>query len=171
MRKGKRLQHTLQIGEPSVIAACAGHHDGGQHNTADVAAGGGERRSLPPLIGWCCVRRPIEWRGRRSGAKMQNISSMAISAFLPPAGLEQPPSGALDTGPGLTLIDWAVTTIMMGSSPMTDGGMAATGACMQVDGRWLALPYFDQPLPKTPVASCSAPRWPNNWRQQAGDLG
>ncbi|MEZ4665008.1 MAG: anhydro-N-acetylmuramic acid kinase [Caldilineaceae bacterium] len=163
---------TLQIGEPSVIAARTGITTVANFRTADVAAGG-QGAPLTSTFDWLVLRPPPNLNGVGGGWRaVQNIGGIGNVTFLPPADLDHPPV-ALDTGPGNALIDWAVSTISGGRLTYDkDGGMAAAGRVHHgLMEEWLALPYFDQPLPKTTGRELFSTALAQQWRRQADEFG
>jgi anhydro-N-acetylmuramic acid kinase len=138
---------TLQIGDPSVIAARTGITTVGNFRTADVAVGG-QGAPLVSLYDWIFLRpagpATAGWRA------VQNIGGIGNVTFLPPHGNDSAPL-AFDTGPGNVFIDWAAAVATAGQQTFDlDGRLAAAGrpAAVLLD-EWLKLPYFAQKPPKS----------------------
>ncbi len=141
-----KVTSTLQIGDPSVIAARTGITTMGNFRTADVAAGG-QGAPLVSLYDWVQLRPAANTSGWRA---VQNIGGIGNVTFLPPVGSTAAPL-AFDTGPGNVLIDWAAAVATNGQQQYdVDGRLAAAGepAGALLDA-WLQLPYFAQRPPKS----------------------
>lgn len=163
---------TLQIGDPSVIAARTGITTVANFRTADVAAGG-QGAPLTSTFDWLVLRPPSNLNGTMGGWRaVQNIGGIGNVTFLPPTELDHPPV-ALDTGPGNALIDWAVTTMTTGRLTYDkDGAIAASGRIHHgLMEEWLSLPYFELPLPKTTGRELFSTALAQQWRQQATHFG
>ncbi len=134
---------TLQIGEPSVIAARTGVTTVGDFRVADMAAGG-QGAPLAPYFDWAVLTHPT--RGRC----VQNIGGIGNVTWLPPRG-ETADVRAFDTGPGNILIDGLVSLLSGGRETFDrDGALAAAGTpddALLLD--LLADPYLATPPPKT----------------------
>lgn len=145
-----RVTSTLQIGDPSVIAARTGISTVGNFRVADVAVGG-QGAPLVSAFDWHLLRPPPQLNGRAGGWRaVQNIGGIGNVTLLPPLDQDVAPL-AFDTGPGNALIDWAAGVATGGQWRYdVDGELASEG---HVDegllADWLAHPYFSQPLPKT----------------------
>ena len=141
---------TLQIGDPSVIAAQTGITTVANFRTADIAVGG-QGAPLTSTFDWYMLRPAPNLNGiAGSWRAVQNIGGIANVTFLPPTDVDELPI-ALDCGPGNALIDWAASQATRGQLRYdVDGKLAAAGT---VDpallASWLEHPYFQQPLPKT----------------------
>jgi anhydro-N-acetylmuramic acid kinase len=134
---------TLQIGEPSVIAAATGAPVVADFRVADMAVGG-QGAPLAPYLDWAALGDPDRDRC------VQNIGGIGNVTWLP-AGGDRDAVIAFDTGPGNILIDALVTLLSGGAQAFDrDGVNAARG---QVDASMLAElmddPYLAQPPPKT----------------------
>lgn len=134
---------TLQIGEPSVIAARTGATVVADFRVADLAVGG-QGAPLVPYFDWCVLRHP-----ERSRA-IQNIGGIANVTRLP-AGGGLTDVRAFDTGPGNMVVDGLVTLLTGGAQTFDqDGHLAERGTVDEaLLAGWLRDPYLDQPPPKT----------------------
>jgi anhydro-N-acetylmuramic acid kinase len=134
---------TLQIGEPSVIAAATGAPVVADFRVADMAVGG-QGAPLAPYLDWAALGDANHSRC------VQNIGGIGNVTWVP-AGGDRDAVLAFDTGPGNILIDALVTLLTGGAETFDrDGVHAARGA---VDAAMLAElmedPYLAQRPPKT----------------------
>jgi anhydro-N-acetylmuramic acid kinase len=134
---------TLQIGEPSVIAAATGAPVVADFRVADMAVGG-QGAPLAPYLDWAALGDPERDRC------VQNIGGIGNVTWVP-AGGDRDAVIAFDTGPGNILIDALVTLLSGGMQTFDrDGEHAARG---RVDAAMLAGlmedPYLAQRPPKT----------------------
>ena len=135
--------HTLQLGDPAVIAIRTGVVTVGDFRQADVAAGG-QGAPLVPFADWLLLRSETVNRA------VQNFGGIANVTYLPAGGgLEQ--VVAFDTGPGNMVIDRAISLLTEGGEIIdTDGrtarrGIADKGLLMQL----MNHPYFSIAPPKS----------------------
>lgn len=145
-----QVNSTLQLGDPSVIAVQTGVTTVGNFRVADVAAGG-QGAPLVSTFDWHLLRPGATLCGVAGGWRaIQNIGGIGNVTFLPPQGSPSAPL-AFDTGPGNAFIDWATQRATAGQSLYDrDGLLAQQGqVCQPLLAAWLALPYFDQPPPKS----------------------
>lgn len=134
---------TLQIGEPSIIAAATGAPVVADFRVADMAVGG-QGAPLAAYLDWAILGDAERNRC------IQNIGGIGNVTWIPAAG-KRDAVIAFDTGPGNILIDAVVTLLSDGELTFDrDGAFAAAGA---VDDEMLdALmrdPYLQQSPPKT----------------------
>ncbi len=133
---GRRVASTLQIGEPSVIAARTGLPVIADFRVADMAAGG----KGAPLVPFLDYRL---FRSERHGRVALNIGGIANITVIP-ARATPDRVFAFDTGPGNMVMDQL-------APPFDAGGEKARAG--QVNEalleRLLADPYYAAPPPKT----------------------
>jgi anhydro-N-acetylmuramic acid kinase len=143
-RLGKLLvRSTLQIGEPSIIAARTGISTVADFRPADIAAGG-QGAPLVPFADHCLFSHP------RKNRVVQNIGGIANLTFLKARG-KVSDMIAFDTGPGNMVMDRVVSLATKGRlSYDKDGRLAAKGKVNQPLLRQLMKnPYLRQRPPKT----------------------
>ena len=117
---GRRVASTLQIGEPSVIAARTGITTVGDFRPADMAAGG-QGAPLVPFVDF------LLYRHARIGRVALNIGGIANVTVIP-AGAKLEDVFAFDTGPGNMVIDALVRHFTRGRKGFDrNAGMAAKG--------------------------------------------
>lgn len=131
---------TLQIGEPSVIAAATGAPVVADFRVADMAVGG-QGAPLAPYLDWAAL-------GDKSRNRcVQNIGGIGNVTWVP-AGGDRDAVIAFDTGPGNILIDALVTLLSGGEMSFDeDGRFGAAGA---VDATMLDSLMTDSYLRKAP---------------------
>lgn len=134
---------TLQIGEPSVIAAKTGAPVVADFRVADMAVGG-QGAPLAPYLDWAVFSDPVRNRC------VQNIGGIGNVTWVP-AGGSRDDVIAFDTGPGNILIDALVALLSDGTETFDrDGRYGASG---RVDEEMVAGlmrdPYLQQAPPKT----------------------
>ena len=136
------IRSTLQIGEPSIIAARTGVTTVADFRQADIAAGG----MGAPLVPWTDY---VLFAGQTPRA-VQNIGGIANVTYLP-AGASPDDVIAFDTGPGNMVIDEIVRRVTKGQRTYDrNGAMAAKGnvnPAVLEDA--LAHPYFRKRPPKS----------------------
>ena len=120
---GQRVASTLQIGEPSVIAARTGITTVGDFRPADMAAGG-QGAPLVPFVDFLLYRHP------RIGRVALNIGGIANVTVIP-AGAKLEDVFAFDTGPGNMVIDALVRHFTHGRKGFDrNAEMAAKGSLL-----------------------------------------
>jgi anhydro-N-acetylmuramic acid kinase len=140
---GQRVASTLQIGEPSVIAAETGVTTVGDFRPADMARGG-QGAPLVPFVDY------LLYRHARLGRVALNIGGIANVTVIPRAA--QPAQVlAFDTGPGNMVIDALVRHFTRGRMRYDRGArIAARGRLLPgLLDALLGDPYFRQRPPKT----------------------
>jgi anhydro-N-acetylmuramic acid kinase len=143
-RFGKRLvRSTLQIGEPSIIAARTGITTIADFRPADIAVGG-QGAPLVPFADYHLFSHPRKTR------IIQNIGGIANLTFLKARG-KVSDTIAFDTGPGNMVLDRIVFLATKGRlSYDKDGRLAAKGKISQPLLRELMKdPYLRRKPPKT----------------------
>jgi anhydro-N-acetylmuramic acid kinase len=133
-------RHTLQIGEPSIIAEETGIDVVADFRPRDIAAGGQGAPLVPFFDEWLFGAA----RHRRGLLNIGGIANVTL------VGAGRRPM-AFDTGPGNCLIDDAIRAFTKGRRLFDrDGAMARSG---RIDGRLLgrllANPYFNKRPPKS----------------------
>jgi anhydro-N-acetylmuramic acid kinase len=140
---------TLQLGEPSLIAARTGAVTVGDFRVADIVAGG-EGAPLVPFADWVLYRQPGRARA------VQNIGGIANVALLVDDfdGLV-----AFDNGPGNMMVDALMPLASNGSDTIDrDGSWSARGT-VQEDWwpRSWPIPTWPSRRRSRPAASATAP--------------
>jgi len=140
---GRRIASTLQIGEPSVIAARTGITTVGYFRPADMAAGG-QGAPLVPFVDY------LLYRHKRIGRAALNIGGIANVTAIP-AGAAIEDLFAFDTGPGNMVIDALVRHFTGGRKAFDrNAGMAVRGHLLHgLLASLLRDIYFRKPPPKT----------------------
>ena len=140
---GRRTSSTLQIGEPSVIAARTGATVVADFRTADLAAGG-QGAPLIPLVDYLLLRHP------RQGRVALNIGGIANVTVIPARARPEQVFG-FDTGPGNMVIDGLVRHFTAGRQKYdVQGRLAAQGKVIEfLLARILRMPFFRRPPPKS----------------------
>jgi anhydro-N-acetylmuramic acid kinase len=134
---------TLQIGEPSVIAARTAITTVADFRPADMAAGG-QGAPLVPFVDFLFYRDP------RRGRVALNIGGIANVTAIP-AGARPEQVFAFDTGPGNMVIDALVRHFTRGKKSFDrDARVARRGILLpELLADLLRDPYFRTPPPKT----------------------
>lgn len=140
---GRRIASTLQIGEPSVIAARTGVTTIGDFRPADIAAGG-QGAPLVPFVDY------LMYRAKRLGRVALNIGGIANVTVIP-AGARPQDVFAFDTGPGNMVIDALVEWATRGRMKFDrDAGNAMRGRLLPgLIQQLLREPYLRKRPPKT----------------------
>jgi anhydro-N-acetylmuramic acid kinase len=140
---GKAIASTLQIGEPSVIAARTGITTVGDFRPADMAAGG-QGAPLVPFVDY------MLYRHNRIGRVALNIGGIANVTVIPARAAIQDVF-AFDTGPGNMVIDALVRHFTHGRK-MFDRNAEMAGHGQLLPGLLASLlrdKYFLRQPPKT----------------------
>ncbi len=135
------IASTLQLGEPSVIAARTGAVTVGDFRVADVAVAG-EGAPLVPYADWVLFRRPGEVRA------LQNIGGIANVTVV---GDRLGDVFAFDNGPGNMIIDALAARATAGAERFDrDGALSAQGQVLpDVLADLLDDDYLRRPPPKS----------------------
>lgn len=132
--------HTLQIGNPSVIAEATGITTVADFRARDIAAGGQGAPLVPAFHQWLFQKANVH-------RAIVNLGGITNVTYLP-ADPDRPVIG-YDTGPGNTLLD-AWMEKHQGQAYDRDGLWAAGGkSSAALLTRLLADPYFARPAPKS----------------------
>jgi anhydro-N-acetylmuramic acid kinase len=135
------VRGTLQIGDPSVVAALTGITTVGDFRIADMAVGG-QGAPLVPYFDW------LMFRSRRKNRLLLNIGGIANITLLPKNCAPEEVT-AFDTGPGNMVVD-SLMHEFYGKPYDQDGRVAATGAVSLELFHAMALhPYLRQRPPKS----------------------
>src|SRR5580700_8204615 len=139
----RRVASTLQIGEPSIIAARTGVVTIGDFRPADMAAGG-QGAPLVPFVDY------LLYRDGKLGRVALNIGGIANITLIP-ASARLEDVLAFDTGPGNMVIDALVESISGGrKSYDKDARIALRGRVIRpLLEEMLRHPYLRQVPPKT----------------------
>lgn len=140
---GRRVASTLQIGEPSMIAARTGITTVGDFRPADIAAGG-QGAPLVPFVDY------LLYRNARIGRVALNIGGIANVTVIP-AGASLADVYAFDTGPGNMVVDALVRRFTRGRKGFDrNAEMASRGALLPgLLQTLLRDKYFSERPPKT----------------------
>ena len=141
--QGRLIASTLQIGEPSVIAARTGLPVVADFRPADMAVGG-QGAPLVPYVDY------LLYRDRHRGRVALNVGGIANLTAIPP-GASSDDVIAFDTGPGNMLIDALVSQFSRGVQRYDeDGRMAASGKVnVELLEELLDSPYLRMRAPKS----------------------
>ena len=139
----RRPASTLQIGEPSVIAARTGVATIGDFRPADMAAGG-QGAPLVPFVDY------LLYRDERRGRVALNIGGIANVSVIP-VGAKPEDVIAFDTGPGNMLVDALAEWATHGRARFDrDARIARTGeAIPELLAELMREPYLRAAPPKT----------------------
>lgn len=150
---GNGQAHTLQLGQPAVLAERTGVPVVSDFRAADIAAGG-EGAPLIPFADYILLSSPSEIRA------VLNIGGIANVTFLP-AGGALSDTRAFDTGPGNMVIDEVVSILTEKAKSYDEGGaLAAAGAPSEgVLEELLVHPYFEKNPPKSTGAELFGPAY------------
>lgn len=133
---------TLQLGEPSILAAATGVPVISNFRTADMALGG-NGAPLVPFADYHLFTTPD--RGR----VIHNLGGIGNCTWLP-AGGGSDDVLAFDTGPANMIIDALVSRFYPGEAFDADGAHAAAGSVIEpLLQQWMALPYISAAPPKS----------------------
>ncbi len=140
----RSVASTLQIGEPSLIAARTGAPVVADFRPADMAVGG-QGAPLVPYVDYLLYRHPSKGRVALNIGGIANLTAI-------PAGKSSDSVFAFDTGPGNMVIDALVSQFSVGAVTFDrDGRMAASG---RVQHRLLAELMQETYLKRSPPKSC-----------------
>lgn len=140
----RSVASTLQIGEPSLIAARTGAPVIADFRPADMAVGG-QGAPLVPYVDYLLYRHPSKGRVALNIGGIANLTAI-------PAGKASESVFAFDIGPGNMLIDALVSQFSVGAMTFDrDGRMAASG---RVRHRLLAELMQEAYLKRSPPKSC-----------------
>jgi anhydro-N-acetylmuramic acid kinase len=139
----RRVASTLQIGEPSVIAARAGVLVIADFRPADMAVGG-QGAPLVPFVDY------LLYRDERRGRVALNIGGIANATIIP-ARARPRDVLAFDTGPGNMIVDGLVERATRGRSAFDrDARIAMRGQTLSaLLDRMMRDPYLRKKPPKT----------------------
>lgn len=141
---------TLQIADPSVIAARTGIMTVADFRRMDMALGG-QGAPLAPLFHQAAFHDPERRRA------VLNLGGIANLTFLP--GSPDEPVSGLDTGPASALMDgWILRH--QGSTYDSDGHWARSGSVhAELLQQLLSDPYFARPAPKSTGREYFSSNW------------
>ncbi|MEZ0290859.1 MAG: anhydro-N-acetylmuramic acid kinase, partial [Sulfolobales archaeon] len=133
---------TLQVGSIQVLAEETGVLSIGNFRVRDIAAGG----HGAPIIAYVDY---ILFTHQKIGRIVQNIGGIANATVLPPnASIDD--VYAFDTGPGNTLIDFAISILYRDLKYDPGGEIAARGSPdRELLKELMKTPYITKPPPKT----------------------
>ena len=135
------IASTLQLGEPSVIAARTGAVTVADFRVADVAVGG-EGAPLVPYADWVLFRKAGSWRA------LQNIGGISNVTVV---GERLADVYAFDNGPGNMVVDALASRLTDGAESCDrDGSLSAAGHVLpDVLAELLDDDYLRRPPPKS----------------------
>ncbi len=140
VRPDGRVEATLQLGEPAVIAERTGRTVAADFRPRDIAAGG----QGAPLVSFLDA---LLLGDEREARALQNVGGVANVTFVPPG--DATGAVAFDTGPGNAVLD-ALTRRLLGEPYDREGASARRGSpSEELLADLLADPYFRQPPPKS----------------------
>ncbi len=147
---GDRPGHSLQIGNPAIIAERTGITTVADFRRRDIAAGG-QGAPLVPAFHAATLRHPGENRVILNIGGIANISVLPADPAAPVTGF--------DTGPGNCLMDaWMLAS--HGEAYDSDGRFAAAGRIHpELLQTLLSDPYFAAPAPKSTGTDYFSPAW------------
>ncbi len=162
---GEHVTGTMQLGEPSVIAAQTGCVVVADFRTADMAVGG-QGAPLVPFADYRLFAHPTETRA------VQNIGGIANVCYLP-AGGKIGDIVAFDTGPGNMVLDALTQRLTAGKQRYDrDGALAAAGHVhMPLLTELLTHSYFALPPPKSTGREEFGETFTARCRERAETLG
>ncbi len=140
---GAPIASTLQIGEPSIIAARTGITTVGDFRPADMAAGG-QGAPLVPFVDY------LLYRDTTRGRAALNVGGIANVTIIP-AGARPEDVFAFDTGPGNMVMDALITRFTKGARTYDrNARLAMSGKPLfELLDHLLANTYFRLPPPKS----------------------
>ncbi len=138
---GHKIRATLQIGDPSVLAALTGICTVGDFRVADMAVGG-QGAPLVPYFDWLVFRSPVKNR------LLLNIGGISNLTVLPKR-CSADDVFAFDTGPGNMVVD-SLMHEFYGKPFDHDGRTAASGAVsFELFDHMIRHPYLHVRPPKS----------------------
>jgi anhydro-N-acetylmuramic acid kinase len=140
---GERISSTLQIGEPSIIAARTGITTVADFRPADMAVGG-QGAPLVPFVDY------VLYRDANAGRVSLNLGGIGNVTIIP-ANAEPGDVLAFDTGPANMVIDALVKHFSRGKQTFDrDARMARLGRCLpRLLDELMKGPYLCKAPPKT----------------------
>jgi anhydro-N-acetylmuramic acid kinase len=138
---GKRIRSTLQLGDPSMIAALTGVATIGNFRPIDMALGG-QGAPLVPFFDY------VMFRSERTNRLLLNIGGIANITVIPKNGTIHDVR-AFDTGPGNIVIDALMKELL--GTPFDRGGRTASSGWIESNLlAWMMQhAYFQQRPPKS----------------------
>jgi anhydro-N-acetylmuramic acid kinase len=135
--------HTLQLGEPAIIAERTGVPVVSNFRARDIAAGG-QGAPLVPYVDYLLFRHPRRWR------IALNIGGIANITIIPPKSSPEDVI-AFDTGPGNMVMDALARQHTGGKWSYDRGGKIAKSGKVNrgLLGELLADPYYTRKPPKS----------------------
>jgi anhydro-N-acetylmuramic acid kinase len=138
---GRTIRATLQIGDPSAIAALTGITTVGDFRVADMAVGG-QGAPLVPYFDW------LVFRSKKMNRLLLNIGGIANITVLP-RGCRVEEVAAFDTGPGNMVVD-SLMHEFYGKAYDRNGRIASSGAVsLELFDRLVRHPYLRRRPPKS----------------------
>jgi anhydro-N-acetylmuramic acid kinase len=154
---GIPIRSTLQLGEPSAIAARTGVPTVADFRTADMAIGG-QGAPLVPFFDY------LQYRHRSRGRVVLNIGGIANITVIP-SNARPGAVIAFDTGPGNMVIDQLVFNMTKGRVKFDAGGKRSAAGTIDESllKKILREPYFAHRPPKSTGREMYGPHFLRHW--------
>jgi len=160
---GRALTGTLQVGDPSALAARIGVPVVGDFRVADMALGG-QGAPLVPYFDY------VTFRDAKENRMLVNLGGIANITILP-ASAGHEGVYAFDTGPANMILD-ALALQFLGAAFDDGGNMASSGTPdPTLLGELLDHPFFERKPPRSTGRELFSPRYVNELKERSDALG